>query len=194
MILKRFNDAIFILQNSPWKFFNEIKMIAIKLPVYIVIRYIKGVDIKFNYKIYGYPKIFRYRKSEIRIGDNFENRNNWDSNPLGINHPTILCTWSSKAKIIIGNDVGISGGSIVAATKIVIGDGTLIGANNTIIDTDFHPLDSPKRRYATHGIRSKPIKIGKNVFIGMECIILKGVEIPDNSVIPAGSVIRKWEK
>jgi acetyltransferase-like isoleucine patch superfamily enzyme len=101
-----------------------------------------------------------------------------------------LCTWSKGAKIEIGNDVGISGGSIVANKSIEIGDGTLIGANTTIIDTDFHPIKSNNRRYDKKGIASKPIKIGKNVFIGMNCIVLKGSTISDNSVIPAGTIVR----
>jgi acetyltransferase-like isoleucine patch superfamily enzyme len=126
----------------------------------------------------------------IEIGKKFETRNWWWSNPLGINHPTIICTWKRSAQIIIGNNVGVSGGSIVASKKIEIGDGTLIGVNTTIIDTDFHPIKSKNRRYDKKNIKSKPVKIGKNVFIGMNCVILKGVEISDNSVIPAGSVLR----
>jgi acetyltransferase-like isoleucine patch superfamily enzyme len=95
-----------------------------------------------NYKFYGLPKVFRHRGSKIEIGNRFENRNVWYSNPLGINHPIIICTWDNGTEIKIGNDVGISGGSIVAAKKIEIGNGTIIGVNTTIIDTDFHPVDS----------------------------------------------------
>lgn len=184
--------VLFVIQNSPWKLLNEAKMLVLKPYAVLYLQLIKGVQILDGFKMYGLPKVFRHNGSSITIGRRFESRNNWDSNPLGIDHPTIICTWRKGAEIIIGNDVGISGGSIVAAQKIEIGDGTLIGANTTIIDTDFHPVESSRRRYDKKAIKTKPVSIGKNVFIGMHCIILKGVTIPDNAIVPAGSVVRKW--
>jgi len=127
---------------TPWKIDNEILMYLIKIPVYFYLKIFKGVILGANYKFYGLPKVFRHRGSKIEIGNRFENRNVWYSNPLGINHPIIICTWDNGTEIKIGNDVGISGGSIVAAKKIEIGNGTIIGVNTTIIDTDFHPVDS----------------------------------------------------
>jgi acetyltransferase-like isoleucine patch superfamily enzyme len=179
--------------NSPWKLTNEICMYLIK-PFVLTYLKIKGVSIGKNSKFYGFPRIFKTKRSTIKIGDNFECRSWWFSNPLGINHPVIICTWAKNAKIKIGDDVGISGGSIVAAKNIEIEDEILIGANSTIIDTDFHPLESSRRRYLIKNIKSRPVKIGKNVFIGMDCIILKGVTIPNNAIVPAGSVVRKWGK
>lgn len=179
--------------DTPWKAINEAKMYLLKPVISIYLR-VNNVKIEGGYKFYGMPKILRHRESKIKIGANFENRNTWDSNPLGLWHPTILCTWSKNALITIGNDVGISGGSIVSATKIEIGNGVLIGANCTIIDTDFHPTASKNRRYDKKGIKSEPVKIGNNVFIGMNSIILKGVTIPDNAIVPAGSVITRKTK
>lgn len=179
--------------DTPWKAFSEALMYLFKPFVYIYAVLISGVRIGRGSKFYGFPSVLRHRGSIITIGKRFENRNWTFSNPLGINHSTILSTWKKGAVIKIGNDVGISGGSIVAADKIEIGDGTLIGANATIIDTDFHPLGAG-RRYSTKDIKSKPVKIGKNVFIGMNSIILKGVNIPNNAIVPAGAVIRRWEK
>jgi acetyltransferase-like isoleucine patch superfamily enzyme len=181
-----------MIQNiigTPWKALNEIRMLLEKPLVYIYLTLL-GVSVGKSTKCYGFPKVYRHKGSTIEIGRRFENRNWWWSNPLGVNHPTIICTWEKGAEIIIGDNVGISGGSIVASKRIEIGDGTLIGANTTIIDTDFHPVKSVNRRYDKKNIKSEPIRVGKNVFIGMNCIILKGVKIEDNSVIPAGTILR----
>ncbi len=180
--------------NTPWKAVNEILMYLFRIPVLIYLRWISFVDVKKESKFYGFPLVMRHKNSKILIGERFENRNWWFSNPLGINHPTIMCTWNKGAQIVIGNDVGISGGSIVASQKIEIGNGTIIGANTTIIDTDFHPLKSERRRYDKDNVQSQSIRIGNNVFIGMNCVILKGSDIPNNSIVPAGSVVRRNTK
>jgi acetyltransferase-like isoleucine patch superfamily enzyme len=182
------NKYLGVLEGAPWKIFNEIFMFVYK-PFVNLYLFISGVRIGKRSKFYGFPKVMKHLGSNVIIGDRFECRSWRFSNPLGLNHPTILCTWSKSAEINIGDDVGISGGSIVASKRVEIGRGTLIGANTTIIDTDFHPIKSLNRRYDKEGIKSDPVKIGKNVFIGMNCIILKGVIVPDNSIVPAGSVV-----
>lgn len=176
--------------NKPWLLTNEIRM-ALNLPISLITLIINKVKITPPFRFYGSPTILRHRKSKIIIGKNFENRNWFNSNPLGISHPTILSTLSSNAEIRIGDHVGISGGSIVSASRIEIGDFTMIGSNCEIIDTDFHALSPQNRRYSKKNITSKPIKIGKNVFIGTNSIILHGVNIGDNSIIGAGSIVRK---
>lgn len=177
-----------IIYESPWKLINEILMYLIKPFVYVYL-VIHGVKIGSGFKFYGFPKVFRTSGSKIIIGDNFESRNWWFSNPLGVNHPLILSTWKKDAQIVIGNDVGISGGSIVAAKKIEIGNRVLIGANSSIIDTDFHPTSGDKR-YSKENIKSMEVKLGDDVFVGMNAIILKGSDIKNNQIIPAGEVIR----
>ena len=69
---------------------------------------------------------------------------------------------------------------------IEIGDGSLIGHNTTIatLNHDFNPA---KRQNLT----PRPVKIGKNVWIGSDCTILPGVIIGDGAIIGAGSVVTK---
>lgn len=177
-----------IILTSPWKVVNEILMYLIKPFVFVYLKF-NGVKIGKGFKFYGLPRIYKTYGSSITIGDNFESRNWWFCNPLGINHPLILCTWSKNAVISIGNDVGVSGGSIVSNTKIEIGDRVLIGANSTIIDTDFHPTKGNKR-YSKDNIKSAEVVIGNDVFIGMNSIILKGAKIKEGGLVPAGEVYR----
>lgn len=69
---------------------------------------------------------------------------------------------------------------------ITIGDGTFIGHNVTIV-TINHSFN-PENRAAMF---PKPVKIGKNVWIGSDCTILPGVTIEDGAVIGASSVVTK---
>lgn len=69
---------------------------------------------------------------------------------------------------------------------IEIGDKTMIGPNVTIVTVN-HEINPETRINAI----PKPVKIGKNVWIGAGCTILPGVTIGENSVIGAGSVVTK---
>lgn len=78
---------------------------------------------------------------------------------------------------------------IVAQTRVDIGDRVWIGANSTIIDTDFHPLAPELRQTAPSAGLSQPVVIEDDVFIGMNAIILKGSHIRAGAVIGAGAVV-----
>ncbi len=94
-----------------------------------------------------------------------------------------------EAKIVIGDRVFINNNAAIIADKSVIniGDDTLIGPNFTCFDSNFHSLHPEKR--LSNDYRSKPVTIGRNVFIGANVTVLQGVNIGDNSVIGAGAVI-----
>ncbi len=114
------------------------------------------------------------------------------SNEVGVPHPVILCTQNKKAEIIIGNNVGISGSSLVANTNITIGDNVLIGGGCGIWDTDFHPLGAQARlEHSTRNAKSSPILIEDNVFIGARSIVLKGVKVGEGAIVGAGTVVNK---
>lgn len=148
------------------------------------VRYGKGLLLK------GVPIIFSKSKNNIIIGNNVTIKSSFLSNLVGLYQRTIIIARTPEAVIKIGDNVGISGVTIYARKKIIIGNNTLIGGNTKIIDNDFHPVD-PEIRLKTpnENMKIRPIEIGENVFVGCNCLILKGSKIGNNSVIGAGSVL-----
>lgn len=152
-----------------------------------------GVEMGENVQIQGWPIVSLAEDSRIRIGARCVLCSDSQINALGINHPVVLRTMRPGAEIVIGEDTGMSGGSICAAGSIRIGAGCLIGANVTLADSDFHAIRPANRRYNRNPdeIAVAPIVIEDNVFIGADAFVLKGVTIGKNSVIGAGAVVTR---
>ena len=91
----------------------------------------------------------------------------------------------------IGADFSMTGGSLVAEQRIIIGDRVTVGANCIITDSDFHPLEAAHHRTISLDGATAPVIIEDGVFIGMHCLILKGVTLGAGSVIGAGSVVAR---
>lgn len=151
---------------------------------------INKVNYGENLKLRGVPIIFSKSGNKLFIGNDVTINSSFLSNLVGLYQRTIIVTRSIDAEICIGNNVGISGATIYARRSIKIGDNTLIGGNTKIIDNDFHPIDPEVRRKTPNErMEIQPIEIGDNVFIGCNCLILKGAKIGENTVIGAGSVV-----
>lgn len=172
----------------PWAAVNEVGRI-VTAPICFIRFALHGIRMGSGWRIYGMPMIQRYQGSRIEIGERLWIRSWRSSNPLTPNHPVVLATRSKDAVIRIGNEVGLTGTTIVATNSVSISDRVLIGSNSTIVDTDFHPIDWIERQRNPLNGQSAPIEIEEDVFIGMNCIILKGVRIGKCSVIGAGSVV-----
>lgn len=152
-----------------------------------------GVEIAEKVQIQGRPIVSLAAGSRIQIGARCVLCSDSQINALGVNHPVVLRTMRPGAEIVIGEDTGMSGGSICAAGSIQIGAGCLIGVNVILTDTDFHALNPNNRRYNKNPdeIAVAPIVIEDNVFIGADVFVLKGVTIGKNSVIGARSVVTR---
>ncbi len=77
---------------------------------------------------------------------------------------------------------------ILDANKVEFGDNVFI-APNCGFYTAGHPLDAETRNKGLE--YAKPIKVGNNVWIGGNVVVLPGVNIGDNVVIGAGSLVNK---
>lgn len=174
--------------DMPWLAVTEIHRV-LALPWIRFRFFLLGVPWGRRWRILGMPMIQRHRRSRIQIGEGAVLRSWKSSNPLVAFHPVVLSTRSASARISIGTNFGMTGGSIIAAELVEIGNSVLIGANVIIADTDFHPLNAEERQVFGKGGVVRPIMIEDNVYIGTNVIVLKGVRIGEGSVIGAGSVV-----
>lgn len=101
-------------------------------------------------------------------------------------------TRGENASITIGENTMFNNNPNIVAEResIEIGQNCHIGQNFKCYSSDFHGIKKEDRNNPEK-IKTAPVKIGNDVFIGNDVTILKGVEIGDNCVIGAGSVVTK---
>lgn len=111
---------------------------------------------------------------------------------------------SENAQVTVGDFTLLNGALVMCEDRIDIGSHCLISWNVGIADSDFHPLDPAQRLVDAHALapffkdrpprpklKTAPVKVENNVWIGMNAVILKGVTIGENSVVAAGAVVTK---
>lgn len=161
-----------------------------------------GLPFDKTWTLYGKPIIIRRSKlmcklmhmpnGELKIGHGLILCNKAQKNQIGVNQPCIFNVSTKGGKLVIGDNVGISGSTICATKSVIIGDNTMIGSGCLITDTDSHSSNYLERRKGQlHDDNARPVIIGRDVFIGTRSIILKGVTIGDRAVVGAGSVVTK---
>ena len=149
-----------------------------------------GIEIGQGCSFHGLPLFRRLPGSRIRIGNNCQFRSAQWSNLVGVNRPCILSTLANTAMVDIGDDCAFSGTTIGCASGISIGDRVMCGANVTITDTDWHAIDWRDRRAGRPG-EAAPVVICDDVWLGMNVIVLKGVEVGPRTVVGAGSIVTR---
>ncbi len=116
------------------------------------------------------------------------------------------CSFSlgKQGRVTVGDFTLLNGAILMAEESITIGRHVLISWNVGIADSDFHPIDPAQRLQDTLAlapffegrperppIRTAPVIIEDNVWIGMGAVILKGVTIGENSVVAAGAIVTR---
>ena len=164
---------------------------------------------------------FNHAKKYIQAGNShfFENFHLSVSKPLNKIYLTVgndsivdckVIFESDTGNVIIGNRTYIGASNIICKSKIEFGDNVFIAWGNYFYDHDSHSIDYRHRedditqqlldyRAGRHFIENKnwgvvntkPIKICSNAWIGMNCIILKGVTIGEGAIVGAGSVVTR---
>jgi acetyltransferase-like isoleucine patch superfamily enzyme len=172
----------------PWKARNELLRL-LALPLIRAQVALAGLRWGRGWRLYGAPILQLHRAASVQIGARLSLRSWTRSNPLAPNHAVLISARRPDAVLTIGADFSMTGGVIVAEQRITIGDRVMVGANCSIVDTDFHPLDAATRQADPIAGATAPITIEDDVFIGMDSLILKGAHIGAGSVIGARSVV-----
>ena len=98
--------------------------------------------------------------------------------------------WKKGPSIVLGNKIFLGTGCEFNINHgITIGDDALIASGSRFIDHDHgYELGIPMNRQPGNG---KPITIGKDVWIGCNAVVLKGVDIGEGAIVAAGAVVTK---
>ena len=98
--------------------------------------------------------------------------------------------WKKGFSIIIGNNVFIGCGcEFNIRQEITVGDDCLIGSGCRFIDHD-HGIKPGILMREQEGTE-RPIAIGSDVWLGVNVIVLKGVEIGAGAIVAAGAIVTK---
>lgn len=162
---------------------NRLLRAAIEVPTSIIklglIKLVHGkkASVPFFSAVSPSTEITISTRGTIKIGKGFHARSG-----------SHICARESGI-LEFGSNVFINHNSMIfCRDHIKIGDNVQISPGVMIYDHD-HDFK------AEGGIKSKkfktePVKIGNNVWIGANTVILRGTEVGDNCVIGAGSVIK----
>lgn len=192
--IKTFLYILGIPKTIFFNFYYFSPLIAIKFPVIISHRvWLKNIS--------GKVVLESPRSGMVQIGYGdvgiFDSRNScsiWDV--TGTVHFKGNCRIGHGCKISVNGELTMGEGvamtaesTIVARTKVNVGNYALVSWDVLIMDTDFHKITEMESDRQLNF--DKPIQIGDSVWIGCRSMILKGVNISNNSIIAAGSVVSK---
>ncbi len=103
-----------------------------------------------------------------------------------VNSPKKLIVEKGVNNSTVYLSLATSGGCYYQAINgIEIGEGTIWSYNCSFISSNHSYAD-----LSMH-LKSKGIKIGKNVWLGSNCVVLPSVSIGDFAIVGAGSVVTK---
>lgn len=100
---------------------------------------------------------------------------------------------SSNSKVLIGDNLAIAGSCFITSNEhninISIGKDCLFSSSIYIRASDGHTIYNEETREVLN--YPEDIKIGNHVWCGNGVRILKGADIPDNTVVGIGSIVTK---
>lgn len=126
-----------------------------------------------NFQLYG--RLVVSRPGEVVFGNNVQ--------VFGLTTPL---TYAADARIVVGDNVIMDSTKFGCVSEILIGRDCLL-AQASIMDTDFHSTRAD-RRSDLAPVRVAAVRLGDNVWVGLNAGILPGTTIGENSVVGFGAV------
>ncbi|HEY9722686.1 MAG TPA: acyltransferase, partial [Oscillatoriaceae cyanobacterium] len=80
--------------------------------------------------------------------------------------------------------------TISVLDEVILGDDCLIAERVSIRDHD-HAIADPTRPFHAQGYVTRPVTLGRNVWLGGGVTIVKGVSLGDNCVVGANAVVTR---
>ena len=166
---------------------------AIKLPVFISHRvWLKQCQGKVTLGSYATASV-KIGYGGVSVFDENRSRSIWNvsgevefKGTANIGHGSKLAV---TGELVIGDNLEITAESaIICHEKITLGKNALISWDTLIMDSDFHEIYDERQQCINE---NSPVTIGDDVWIGCRVLILKGVEIPDGTVVAASSTVNK---
>lgn len=107
--------------------------------------------------------------------------------PFPVSFRMIVAGWENIEFDIDDINIFQKVGNYYNATnaKITVGKGSFISYNVGIVTANHNP-ENPKEH-----LPAKPVKLGRECWIGMNSVILPGIELGDHTVVGAGSIVTK---
>lgn len=175
--------ALIVIRSNIYMIFLKLKYRKIKYKFLLIKDKTARINILKKGNLFIGSKVKINANSEIKCSKSIVLKNGVE---IG-NGTSIIST--STGDIEIGNNVFLNRNCIVVSCEhIKIGDGTAIGCNVTILDHDHYYVRDGVQPW--NKVKTLPVIIGENVWIGANSIILSGTTIGDNAVIAAGSVVK----
>jgi acetyltransferase-like isoleucine patch superfamily enzyme len=106
-----------------------------------------------------------------------------------------------RGRVSLGEFALVNGARIICDAEVEIGAYALISWNVVLMDTYRAPLDPAWRRHELErapgrrprrldgGEAARPVRVGRNVWIGFDVCVLPGVTIGEGAVVGARSVV-----
>jgi len=149
---------------------------------------------KNKIKISGNNNVIYVGKNSVLRNCNIFMKGNNNTLYIGddcvINNTSIILD-NEGAEIKIGNKTSVAKAQIVSLEpyNIEIGEDCMLSYDIEIRNTDSHKIyDKSTNKRINEG---NSVKIGNHVWLGMRAVILKGVNIDDNSIVAGGSIVTK---
>jgi len=149
-------------------------------------------DIIFSRLFFSGVRVIRYPwyirgQSDMQLGKNFTAGVGLRLDAFGdLNHQIVI-----GANVQVGDYVHIA-----AVESVQLGDDVLVASRVYISDHDHGSyggteVSHPSEKQISKKLISSPVKIGNNVWLGEGVCVLKGVEVGENSIVGAQSVVTK---